>query len=451
MSRHRKLTRKFAGFPMFKLATSGDTFPVTSPFTTGFTGLETDQLALDLQFATDKTLTARKGPTPVFTRGSTGRFVGSNGLIQSAAINAPRFDHDPVTGVCKGLLMEESRTNLILQSENLATTWGGGGRTVSSDFATSPDGLTTADKLVENTANTLHGVTQTPTTVSGSTYIGSAYVKASGRNFAMIYTGATPANGRYISIPADGTGTVLGLYGAHPSTVTLQYVGNGWYRASILIVSSGAGSSFEIYTSTNGTSASYRGDGTSGILVWGGQVELGSFATSYIPTITASVVRSADVCSITGSDFSGFYNQPEGTLFADVTPQTVAQASVAVAVNTTTFQNAHLIYKIDPTINAAGRRWAGQTSVGPNPQTAIVTSTDVAISRSRLSYAYKLNDFAFAYAGGIVGTDNLGTIPSPTTMRIGSRDDGLSINGHLAAVRYYKKRLPNAKLQTITV
>ena len=451
MSRHRKLTRKFAGFPMFKLATSGDTFPVTSPFTTGFTGLETDQLALDLQFATDKTLTARKGPTPVFTRASTGRFVGSDGLIQSAAINAPRFDHDPVTGVCKGLLMEESRTNLILQSENLATTWSGIGRTISSDFSTAPDGLTTADKVVETTGGGLHGTFQQPTTVSGSTYIGSMYVKAAGRNFAMVFTGASPGNGRYISIPADGTGTVLGLYNANPSTVTLQYVGNGWYRVTILIVASATGTSLEMYPSLTATVSSYTGDGSSGILVWGAQVELGSFATSYIPTTTASVIRSADVCSITGSDFSGFYNQPEGTLFADVTPQTVAQASVVLAVNTASFQNAHLIYKIDSTINTAGRRWAGQTSVGPTAQTAIVTSTDVAIARSRLSYAYKLNDFAFAYTGGIVGTDNLGTIPSPTAMRIGSRDDGLSINGHLAAIRYYKKRLSNARLQTITV
>ena len=410
-----------------------------------------DKLALDLQFATDKTLTARRGPTPVFTRGSTGRFVGNNGLIQSAAINAPRFDHDPVTGVCKGLLMEESRTNICLQSENLSTTWGGLGRTISSDFATSPDGSTTADKIVENTSNGLHGVFQTPTTVSGSTYIGSMYVKAAGRNFAMIYTGAAPTNGRYISIPADGTGTVLGLFNANPSTVTLQYVGNGWYRVTILIVASGTGTSLEIYAAITGTNASYTGDGTSGISVWGAQVELGSFATSYIPTTTASVVRSADVCSITGSDFSGFYNQPEGTLFADVTPQTVAQASVVLAVNTGTFQNAHLIYKVDQTINAVGRRWAGQTSVGATAQTSIATSTDVAIARSRLSYAYKLNDFVFAYAGGIVGTDNLGNIPSPTAMRIGGRDDGLSINGHIAAVRYYKKRLSNARIQTITV
>jgi hypothetical protein len=129
----------------------------------------------------------------------------------------------------------------------------------------------------------------------------------------------------------------------------------------------------------------------------------------------------------------------------------VAQVSTVLAVNTSTFQSAHLIYKIDSTFNIAGRRWGGQTTVLATPQTGIVTSTDVAVSRSRLAYAYKLNDFAFAASGSLVGTDTSGTVPSPTAMRIGARDDGLQINGHLAAVRYYKKRLPNAKLAQLTV
>ena len=596
-----------------------------------------DKLALDLQFATDKALTARKGPTPAFTRGSGATFVDSDGLVKYGA------------------------ENIILQSENFsAANWSKFGSTISSDLAAAPDGTITADKLVESTSGGLHGTFQNPTTTSGVTHIGSCYIKAAGRNFAVVYTGAFPANGRYISIPADGTGTVLGLFSANPSNVTLQYVGNGWYRVTILIVSSGAGTSLEIYSAISGTNSSYTGDGTSGVLIWGAQLErfssartyiptttsavygprfdhdpvtldckgllieesrtnllvqsdnftqsiwtklglsvtadalaspdglvtsdlitedsnssvhavqqtgytltasqpytfsvfakgathtsvqislstaafggasyanfvltgsgsigslsgvtakidsypngwyrcsvtitsvsggtggnvavvannnnsastrnpsylgteaqvayiwgaqleLGSFPTSYIPTTTASVVRSADVCSITGSDFSGFYNQPEGTLFADVTPQTVDQLSVAVGVNTSASTRSHFIYKTNSAINAAGKRWAAQTVNDAGAQTAIPTSTDVAISRARLAYGYKLNDFAFAYAGVIVGTDTIGTIPVPTAMRIGSRDDGLYINGHIESVRYYKKRLTNAKIQAITV
>ena len=323
-----------------------------------------DQCSLDLPFSVTKSLTARIGPTPTFTRASSATFVGSDGLIQTATNNTPRFDHDPLTLACKGLLMEEGRTNLVFPSATLST----------------------QTRTVTAVAHTL-----------------SFY----------------------------GTGTVV-LSGTHSATV----VGTGAYPARRTLT----------FTPTAGSlTLTITGS------VEFAQLEAGSFASSYIPTTNASAVRSADVCSISGSAFSGFYNQPEGTLFVDVTPQTVAQSAVVICVNTTSFQNAHLIYKVDATINTVGRRWAGQTTVGANAQTQIVTSTDVAISRSRLSYAYKLNDFAFAYAGGIVGNDNLGAMPSLTTMRIGSRDDGLSINGHLAAVRYYKKRLPNAKLQALTV
>ena len=411
-----------------------------------------DKLALDLQFATDKTLTARKGPTPVFTRGSTGRFVGSNGLIQSAAINAPRFDHDPVTGVCRGLLMEESRTNLLQRSEEFGNAyWTTTRASITTDVATSPDGLVTSEKLItDTTAASNHRVDRSVITLALNTiYTLTVFAKASEYTGLSLGVGISAIEGVRFSLVGAGTATSV----TSGYTGSIQQFPNEWYRCTCTFTSDPVTAVHRValYVGQNGTTFTYTGDGTSGIFIWGAQMELGSFPTSYIPTTTASVVRSADVCSITGSAFSGFYNQPEGTLFADVTPQTVAQGAVVICVNTTSFENAHSIFKTDATISAPGRRWAGSTTVGPSAQTQLVTSTDVAISRSRLSYAYKLNDFAFAYAGGIVGTDNLGTIPSPTAMRIGSRDDGLSINGHLAAVRYYKKRLSNPRLQSITV
>ena len=411
----------------------------------GAGGLNADGLSLDLQFATDKTLTARKGPTPVFTRGSTGTFVGSNGLIQSAAINAPRFDHTSA-GVCRGLLIEESRTNICLQSENLATTWAGGGRTISSDFATSPDGLTTADKIVENTANSLHGIIQIPSTVSGVTYIGSCYIKAAGRNFALIYTGASPANGRYISIPADGTGTVLGLYGANPSNVSLQYVGNGWYRVSILFVSSGTGSSLEIYASTNGTTATYTGDGTSGILVWGAQLEAGAFATSYIPTVASSVVRSADLCSITGSGFTSFWNTNEGAMFASGDPRGSASGSTLVMANPGSNAN-QIAFDRSTTAIKFGIANSGT-------YTASIQQNSTNGSFVKISGAYATNN-ARSALNGVLGTPDTSVIV-PTNLNrfnIGSAGAASSefANGCISEIKYFRKPLSNAKLQALTV
>jgi len=102
-------------------------------------GINPDGLSLDLQFAADKTMTPRKGPRPDFTRGSTGTFVGSNGLIQTAAVNAARFDHDPVTLASRGLLIEESRTNLYERSAEFNDSfWTKTRSSISSNAPTSP-------------------------------------------------------------------------------------------------------------------------------------------------------------------------------------------------------------------------------------------------------------------------------------------------------------------------
>jgi hypothetical protein len=281
-----------------------------------------------------------------------------------------------------------------------------------------------------------------------------------------------PSNHRYVGlyIGAGITGSVQYPYFDFDNPTTVQIpsgtmVGtinstrvdaypNDWYRVSVTFTTAATPVTIfgGVYVSTsNGTLPSTP---TAGLdcYIWGIQAETGSFPTSYIPTTTAPLARSADVCSITGGNFNNFYNQSEGTLFADVTPQSIAQLATVLAVNSGTAQNQQGIYKTNAAFTAAGLRW-GATSVltGFATQAAIATGTDVAISRSKLSYAYKLDDFSFAYAGTIVGTDTSGTLPSPTTMQIGNRDGTLQINGHLAAIRYYKKRLPNAKLAQLTV
>jgi hypothetical protein len=154
------------------------------------------------------------------------------------------------------------------------------------------------------------------------------------------------------------------------------------------------------------------------------------------------------VCNITGGDFTGFYNQPEGTLFAGCTPQSVTQIAVVVGVNTTTFLNSHFIYKSDSTANVAGLRWVGASPA--TPPVTIPSTTDVATTFAKIAYAYKSGSFAMAYNNILAGTSSSTVISNPTAMRIGARDGGLSINGHISEVKYFKKRLPNAKLAQLT-
>ena len=325
----------------------------------GGESLNADRLSLDLQFATDKTLTARKGPTPVFTRASTATFVGSNGLIQSAAINDARFDHDPVTLASKGLLIEESRTNLVFPSAT----------------------LTTQTRTVTATAHTL-----------------SFY----------------------------GTGTVV-LSGAHVATVT----GTGAFPTRTTLTFTPTAGSLTLTVTGSVTEA---------------QLEVGDFPTSYIPTTTASVVRSVDVCSITGSAFTGMYNQSEGTLVASVLFPTLSVVNLHGWTISDNTSNNRFYFRASGTNNVA----ADMITSGSFQLTGFsFNASGSPITKSALAIVN--NNCAFSVNGGVPITDAIVTLPVVTELEIGATfNNAQQINGHIASIRYYKKRLANAKLQTLT-
>jgi hypothetical protein len=458
MARHRKLTQKFAGFPIFKVGTSGDTFPITSPFTTGFTGL--DGLSLDLQFAADKTLTARKGPTPVFTRGSTGTFVGSDGLIQSAAVNAARFDHDPLTLACKGLLIEESRTNASRHSGALVigTGWVNSETTAAVD-GVGPDG-NNAYTVAETSATTIHTLANTGGVVgigatsitSGTVYTGSIFIKKETGSVDWIQitlgsAGFGTAQYANFNISTGVAGNFAGL--ASGTSPRIEDYGNGWYRCSISVTATATtllslNTVLAFINNTNGTTRtpSYAGSTSNKVLANLCQFEAGSFPTSYIPTTTASGVRSADVCNITGSDFTGFYNQSEGTISYKAS---TAQPGNSVVVYSATDGTTSNIIQSSPGSSSFAILRLGSTEVNLNHGTF---TTGVAASQAS---AYKLNDFASSKNGGTVLVDLTGTPPSVSQIGLGSQNVAAGrISGHIAYFRYYKKRLPDAKLQSLT-
>jgi hypothetical protein len=319
--------------------------------------LNADGLSLDLQFATDKSLTARKGPTPTFTRASTATFVGSDGLIQSAAINEPRFDHSTTApNACRGLLIEESRTNLLFPSAT----------------------LTTQTRTVTAVSHTL-----------------SFY----------------------------GTGTVV-LSGAHVATV----IGTGAYPTRTTLTFTPSAGSL-ILTVTG--SVTYA------------QLEAGSFPTSYIPTTTASVVRSADVCSITGAAFTGMYNALAGTTVAGhlfssnslVRPFYIGDGTVST--NTAEVFSGSLA--VSSNVFSGGAQQYAQNVAAVN-NTMIKTALAITASSAMIA------------SNGTLGTAGGGLMPvGVDRFFIGNRVDGArNINGHISFVRHYKKRLSDTKLQALT-
>jgi hypothetical protein len=407
-------------------------------------GINPDGLSLDLQFAADKTLTARRGPTPVFTRGSTGTFVGSDGLIQTAAVNTPRFDHDPVTLACKGLLIEEGRTNLTSRSEEFnETAWLKLRSSISANSTASPSGDNSADKLIEDSSAGTHMVYRVLNTGSLAAHTFSVFAKADGRNFVYLDCGdGFPLNSNAYFDLSNGT---LGTIGAN-ATASITAFGNGWYRCSVTATpTSTATNGFYIQiASANGT-RSYQGDGTSGIFIWGAQVEAGSFPTSYVPTTTGTLARGADVCSVTTAGWSNAGNDtmvaeyfvrntpPNNTIILEGSPATSWMSVSFLEVN----QQRNLYRHGGASNRVDARSGTNSVSLTSINKTALTSGEQIALNGS-------LSQTLFS---------DPPQADISTSLSIGSRGNGASLflNGHIAAIRYYKKRLPNAKLQALTV
>jgi hypothetical protein len=421
-------------------------------------------LSLDLQFATDKTLTARVGPTPTFTRASGATYVGSDGLIQSAADNEPRFDHDPVTLACKGLLIEEGRTNLSLQSGVIVSNSGWAALDVTTAVSgTGPDG-NNAYKISEAAATNIHalvnlggtGAASATSVVSGTSYTGSIFVKkvVGSVDWVQLTLGTAGFGALQFANFNIGNGTIGNYAGLTAGTVPrIEEFSNGWYRISMTAPATAtATTSNVILAFTNNTDTitrapSYLGSTSNEVLTSLWQFEAGSFPTSYIPTTTGTLARSADVCSITGGDFSGFYNSTAGTLLSEaMIANLVGDNRGNVQIDDGT--NLQLIRHVYSSLTGG----FDTTIVGSGTSTRIaVTAGTASVIQKRIT-AYQGTSFAAVTNGGAVATATRTMPLGLNAIRIGNLVGGpFQLNGHIAAIRYYKKRLPNAKIQALTV
>jgi hypothetical protein len=240
--------------------------------------------------------------------------VNSSGFIEIVNANLPRFDYKPTTLAPNGLLIEEARTNIALQSQAIETaSWVKTNATVSADAIISPDGTLNADKLVENTANGTHDARSNQTTTA-AVHTFSVYLKAAERNFVMLLHGQT-STAQVFNL---NTGVTDGNAGfSAPVSSGVVNAGNGWYRVFITVNATAAVNSFRVYMMTDNVTYTYTGDGASGIFFGGAQIEAGAFATSYIPTVASTVTRNADVVSMTGANFSDWYNASEGAFVVE--------------------------------------------------------------------------------------------------------------------------------------
>jgi hypothetical protein len=335
--------------------------------------------------------------------------------------NVPRLDYTDSS--CPALLLEPQRTNLLTQSEYFGV-WGinaGGISSIEPNYAISPEGVENAYKVnfvVQGDSDLAlfkgHSVT------GGATYAYSIYIKGEGSDI-----------GKDIVVKSKRSG------GDSASTITTQTLTGEWVRVDFTTTYAANNTAANFFISSN--------DATS-CLIYGAQIEAGSYATSYIPTYGTSVTRNADAASKTG--ISSLIGQTEGTLFAEfeINADNTNGFNRVLAVGDGTSNNRIFIFAQDTKV------FRFYVANGGAAQVDIVSTTSILGGRHKVAFAYKANDF-IAYVDGVqVGIDTSGTIPSCSNVYIGTHEAGSTqpLEGGINQALLFKTRLSNEELAALT-
>ena len=375
--------------------------------------------------------------------------------LQTAASGEARFDHDPTTFESLGLLIEESRTNLVVRSQELDNaSWTKTRSSVTANTIVAPDGTLTGDKLVEDsTVTNTHFVWQAASVTSGVAVTFSVYAKAAenGRvSLCFANTGAFSAAQR--ATFNLSTGAVVVDQGTPTTAVAI--LSDGWYRCSMTASpTSTASATCQIYLD-DGTGVVISGDGYSGIYLWGAQLEAGAFPTSYIPTVASQVTRSADAASMTGTNFSSWYRQDEGTVYVNYSAPNLGSLIISdpylvgFSGGALSSSAPRISLRLEDADNSVNLQVTDASGSGVSAN--ITGGIPANLTDSRVSAAYAVNDFAISVFDNAVVTDTSGYVAAGGITHLHLGHDTGSLNGHIKKFAYYPKRLSNATLQALT-
>lgn len=391
--------------------------------------------SLDLDF-----LGGQLDPRISFTRASTATYTGADGVVRAAAINEPRFE-------AGGLLIEEARTNLLTRAETFDNaTWAKNATTVIANAAVAPDGALTADEVRETVVvGGFYSVFQAASVTTGTAYTASIYVRraAGTRNLRIVF--GTGGFGAGVQVNFDlAAVTATGGGGA---TGTIQSVGGGWFRVSTAATATATLASGITYAILSGTAGTYDGDGTSGLYLWGAQLEAGAFPTSYIPTVASTVTRALETAVIPTDTW---FNAAAGTLVAQGTIPVSGGPNVFTLASLTNNSSAHrMLMGVSAATTSTVFR-VSTAGAGANPTDQAISGV---ASGVKLAMAYAPGDVAATANGLIPTTSAPATLPTITQLAIGGQaatGGWLPPNGHIRRVRYWPARKPNDFLQGVT-
>jgi hypothetical protein len=400
--------------------------------------LSGDGSTLSLDFTQMSTLADLTSMGVSFSRSTSGTFINASGLVATATAGNPRFDYNPTTRESRGLLIEVSSSNLLLQSNDWNTTWNNPAPITwnGTTYATAPDGTNTA-KQITVTSGSSSAIGQQVTTGTNRTI--SVWLRAG--SLTSFSIGAFDAGGTSFGNNADSSCSII----SGPGSVS-QQVGGLW---SITGLSSTQWTRVQIFRSTTYTTfLAYPGSSSGSIngtaFMWGMQMESQTRATSLIPTTTSTSNRAADSCVMTGSNFSSWFNATEGTLLAHAIRSRTSDIGRIASVNDNT-ANESIELGADTT---------GEFIVvdGGSTLATISPGTVTANTAFKIAGAYKLNDVQAALGGTLGTADTSVTMPTVDRLMIGQQAGAspVYLNGTIALLKYWPTRLTNAQLQALT-
>jgi hypothetical protein len=380
------------------------------------------------------------------TRATTAYRTNASGILESVASGVPRLDYPAANG-CPALLVEPAATNLTLRSEEFDDAyWTKNNSTISANATAAPDGATTADKIVAASGTVNANVVRQNITISATAQTISVFLKQGEFTWSRIRVFDRRNSTGYNLFINLATGQL----GAIPAgaTATISIAANGFYRVQISIPAVVGGTTecdvFVGAASSDGV-ADVVGDGVKGIFLWGAQLETGSVATSYIPTVAATATRNADVISKTG--VSGFIGQSEGSLYAEVDLRQLTTGLILVIGDGTVDNRIQISFSsstnLFSTIRVGGVNLDYSATIPAIPATGGVF---------KIALGYKANDYVFAL-NGVIYSPSTATraVPACSAIYLGMNIFSASqLNDRIRAAAIYPTRLTNAELAALT-
>jgi len=376
-----------------------------------------------------------------FTRSGSATRINSQGLIETVGNGQSRLNYPMIDGKvvgCPHHILEPQRTNLFTYSEAFDNAYWSISRIETPYIANvvSPDGTLNAYTLEMSSGETNAGGVFKSLSVTGDNSI-SVFAKKKSANYLVLSDTGTTTNAVYFDLE---NGTVGTTYNA---TGEIQYFGNGWYRCTMKYTLTSSGFKFIYLSNVDGITTNGVQGGDS-IYIYGAQLEIGSYPTSYIPTNGGSVTRSAETCN--GAGDAATFNDSEGVLMAEISGLVDADDYRMISLNAGNSSNTLFVGLRNDTGNAYFFLISGGSAQATYISDVNATNTNV-----KLAVKYKENDVSFYVNGFELYTDNAATMISGLNrLEFNYGNQSFPFYGNTKQLQYFDTALNDTDLEELT-